>query len=174
MEANIIKVPIGSVTSKERAMSFGEHLHMDIFGPLPVKAIGGYSYVLTIVDDYSRWAYMIEIKNKSDALEKYHVFTNQLKNQFNIIVKILQSDNDAVFLGKEFEKILNDNGTIRHLTVHDTPEQNGVAERMHRTIMNIVRVSLLQYNMPQRLWLEAIKYCYKPRHICGTPILFST
>ena len=87
MEANIIKVPIGSVTSKEWAMSFGEHLHMDIFGPLPVKAIGGYSYVLTIVDDYSRWAYMIEMKNKSDALEKYHVFTNQLKNQFNIIVK---------------------------------------------------------------------------------------
>ena len=61
-------------------MLFREHLHMDIFRPLLVKAIGGYSYVLTIVNNYSRWAYIIEMKNKSDVLEKYHIFTNQLKS----------------------------------------------------------------------------------------------
>ena len=50
-----------------------------------------------------------------------------LNTKYNIKIKVLQSNNDSVFLSQNFSSFLDTQGTIRRLTVHDTP-QNGVAE----------------------------------------------
>ena len=85
-------------------------------------------------------------------------YARLLKTQHNITIKILQSDNDAVFLSEAFNKFLTEEGTKRFLTVHDTPQQNGVVERMHGTIMSMVRVNLHAAKLPLKLWGEALKY----------------
>ena len=63
-----------------------------------------------------------------------------------------------MFLSKQWEELLNSYGIIKELTVHDTPQQNGLAERTHQTILRLVRVNLLQAKLPKKLWFEAVKY----------------
>ena len=72
-------------------------------------------------------------------------------HKYNIRVKTLQSDNDSVFVSSDMTNYLRTQGTIPRLTVHDTPQQNGVAERVHQTIMNLVRVNLHTAALPNRL-----------------------
>jgi hypothetical protein len=81
-----------------------------------------------------------------------------LFTQYGIHVKILQSDNDSVFVSKEMTDYLKTQGTIARLTVHDTPAQNGVAERVHQTIMNFICVNLHMASLPNRLWWYAALY----------------
>ena len=63
-----------------------------------------------------------------------------------------------MFLSKQWEELLNSYGIIKELTVHDTPQQNGLAEWTHQTILRLVRVNLLQAKLPKKLWFKAVKY----------------
>ena len=76
--------------------------------------------------------------------------------QFNAKIKRLRSDRGGGFLGEQFSCHLRANGTERKLTVHDTPEHNGVAERLNRTLIERVRAVLHVSSLPKLLWGEAI------------------
>ena len=71
---------------------------------------------------------MIGITSKDEAFKEFKTYLNQLKTQNNVTTKIIRSDNDTVFLSKQWEELLNSYGIIKELTVHDTPQQNGLAE----------------------------------------------
>ena len=105
---------------------------MDIWGAASVQAKGGYYYLLTLVDDATRWCTMRPLRNKDDALKEYVIFATRLFTHQGKKVKFLQSNNNTVFLDHEFTDFLDSQGTVRRLTIHDTPSQNGVAERMHQ------------------------------------------
>ena len=85
---------------------------------------------------------------KDEAYAQWVIFTTELITQYNIHVKILQSDNNSVFTSKQMTDYLKTQGTIPRLTVHDTPQQNGVAEHVHQTIMDLVRVNLHTASLP--------------------------
>ena len=70
----------------------------------------------------------------------------------------LRSDRGGEYLSAEFNKYLKDNGIKRQLTIHDSPQQNGVAERLNRTLVEHARAMLIGKNMPMFLWPEAINY----------------
>ena len=101
---------------------------------------------------------MIPLHSKDEAYGAYINLTTQMKTQYNITVKILQSDNDPVFLSHQFSSYLNAQGTVRKLTVHDTPQQNGVAERAHQTILWGVRVAISAADITIHLWPQAAQY----------------
>ncbi|KAG8501480.1 hypothetical protein CXB51_003989 [Gossypium anomalum] len=69
--------------------------------------------------------------------------------------KYLRTDNGLEFCSDEFNRLCKSEGTVRHLTVRHTPQQNGVAERMNRTIMEKVRCMLSNANLPKSFWAEA-------------------
>lgn len=140
------------------APKYGDHVHMDIWGPAKVQTPSHGRYALTIVNDATRWCHMFVMPNKSDALSQYVKFQTWLQTQYGITVKVLQSDNDGAFLSKDFDEYLAKNGTDRRLTVHDTPAHNGVAERVHGTIFQIVRTNLASARLPTNLWGEALTY----------------
>ena len=73
-------------------------------------------------------------------------------------VKILHSDRGGEYLGKEFVLHLNSKGTTQKLTVHDTPQHNGVAERRNRTILERIRALLHSTGLPRTLWGEAARH----------------
>jgi hypothetical protein len=98
------------------------------------------------------------MKTKDEAYTVWVIFTTELFTQYRIKVKRLQSDNDAVFTSEEFRSYLKVQGTIPRYTVHDTPEQNGVAENVHQHIMNSICVNILSANLPKRLWWYAALY----------------
>lgn len=156
--ANIQRNPIPKKRTSQLAKAFGDHFHIDIFGKLRTTAIGGYLYLLTIVDDATRWTTMAPLKTKDEAYVAWVKFATMLFTQYGIKVKTLQSDNDTVFLSEDFTAYLESQGTLRRLTVHDTPQQNGVAERTHQTIIRHVRVCLESSKLPDKLWYYAVLY----------------
>ncbi|KAL5514580.1 hypothetical protein ACEPAG_1896 [Sanghuangporus baumii] len=141
-----------------KAEKFDDHLHMDIWGPAKTQTIGHARYALTIVDEATRWCQMFTMREKSEAFTKYKQFQAWLCAQYNITVKVLQSDNDAVFLSCKFEDYLSKNGTTHHLMVHDTPQLNGIAEHMHDTIFAVVRANLASSGLPTFLWGKCLTY----------------
>ena len=158
IRANIKRNIIPKERTSELSKKFGERLHIDIWGPAPTEAIGHIRYFLTIVDDATRWVKCMPLKTKDEAFIAYVKYTVQIFTQYGIQVKELQSDNDSVFLSEDFTRYLDSQGTIRRLTVHDTPQQNGVAERAHQTLLRGVRIALETSKLPKTLWLEALRF----------------
>ncbi|GJZ47598.1 retrotransposon protein, putative, ty1-copia subclass [Tanacetum coccineum] len=116
---------------------------------------GGKRYFLSIVDDYSRrvWVYILRFKH--EAFGKFKEWKQLVENQTGRTVKKLRTDNGLEFCNREFEQLCIESGIARHLTVVRTPQQNRVAERMNRTLMDKVRCLLIQSGLPKTFWAEA-------------------
>ena len=68
------------------------------------------------------------------------------------------TDRGGEFISHEFNVFCKANGISRQLTAAYTPQQNGVAERKNRTIMNMVRSMLSEKQVPKNFWLEAANW----------------
>ena len=71
-------------------------------------------------------------------------------------VKVLRSDNGGEYAGSHFVEYLSSEGARHELTVPKTPEQNWVAERLNRILMEMVRTMLFESNLPHKFWAEAL------------------
>ena len=94
-------------------------------------------YYVTFIDDYSRYTSVYFLKNNSEVLEKFKEFHTYAANITGKRVKILRSDNGGEYTSKEFESYLKKNGIVHQLSVPYNPAQNGVTERMNRTIKEL-------------------------------------
>jgi len=95
------------------------------------------------------------LTTKDEAFKSYQIYEAWLSTQHNARIKCLRSDRGGEYLSDEFSAHLKKAGTVRKLTVHDTPEHNGVAERLNRTIIEKVRAMLYDSGLPKFLWAEA-------------------
>ena len=142
----------------ERAKEFGGEIHSDVWGPAPVESKGGKRYYITFTDDKTRFTNLYLLAKKSDAFESYKTYEAWCSTQLDARIKVLHSDRGGEYLGKEFILHLNSKGTKQKLTVHDTPQQNGVAERRNRTIVERIRALLHSSGLPKSLWGEAARH----------------
>ena len=142
----------------ERAKVFAGEVHSDLWGPAPVETKGKKRYYITFTDDKTRLTTIYLLAKKNDAFESYKDYEAWCKTQLSAPVKILHSDRGGEYLGKEFKLYLNSKGTMQKLTVHDTPQHNGVAERRNRTILERVRALLHSTGLPRTLWGEAARH----------------
>ncbi|CAJ2678716.1 unnamed protein product [Trifolium pratense] len=133
-----------------------EYLHSDLWGPASVSTHGGGSYFLSIIDDYSRRVWVYIIKNKSDTFEKFKEWHTLIENQTGSKLKLLRTDNGLEFVSEQFNEFCRKLGIKRHKTVAYTPQQNGLAERMNRTLLERVRCMLLGAGLPKSFWGEAV------------------
>ncbi|KIP03168.1 hypothetical protein PHLGIDRAFT_78019 [Phlebiopsis gigantea 11061_1 CR5-6] len=156
--AKATRQPIASHRSSPRAADFGDRIHMDVWGPAPVQTINHARYALTMIDDATRWLESPLMRTKDEALAKYVRFEARLRTQYGITVKAVQSDRGGEFTGQDFTDHLTSQGTEQRLTVHDTPQHNGVAERSHLTTLNRVRALLISSGLPRMLWGEAHRH----------------
>ena len=92
-------------------------------------------YYVSFTDDYTRWTTIYCISQKLEVLAKYKEYKAWMRTQYSKLIKVLQSDRGREYLLKDFDNHLKANGTIRSLTVHDTPKENSVAERLNRTLL---------------------------------------
>jgi transposase InsO family protein len=130
-------------------------LHMDVCGPMPVDSIGGARYLATITDGYSRYAVVKPIRYKSDVVDFVQRTIPVLETQTGRSVRKVRTDNGKEYVNNVLTTYFNAKGIIHETTVPYTPEQNGVAERLNRTIMEKVRAMLHDGDLPQELWAEA-------------------
>ncbi|GKC88028.1 retrovirus-related pol polyprotein from transposon TNT 1-94, partial [Tanacetum coccineum] len=113
------------------------------------ESLGGKRYFLSIVDDYSRrvWVYILRFKH--EAFGKFKEWKQLVENQTGRTIKKLKTDNGLEFCNREFMQLCIKSGIARHLTVAGTPQQNGLVERINRTLMDKVRCLLIQSGLPK-------------------------
>ena len=71
------------------------------------------------------------LKQKSEVFKVFKQWKALVENQTGKKIKRLRTDNGMEFCSSEFDEFCRDEGIARHQTVHHTPQQNGVAERMN-------------------------------------------
>ena len=150
----------------KRSSSILEIIHTDICGPFSTPCFNGQKYFISFIDDYSRFMYLYLIYDKAEALDAFKTYKTEVENQHEKKIKILRSDRGGEYYGKytehgqskgPFARFLESEGIIAQYTMPGTPQQNGVAERRNRTLMDMVRSMLTNSNMQMNLWSEALK-----------------
>jgi len=95
------------------------------------------------------------LKNKLEAFQKFIEWHTLIGNQLGTKLKVLRTDNGLEFVSEQFNEFCRKVGIKRHKIVSHTPQQNGLAERMHKTILERVRCMLLSAGLPKTFWGEA-------------------
>lgn len=139
-----------------RAKGLLEVVHADLCGPMEVTSIGGSRYFLILEDDFSRMCFIYFLKSKDESLQYFKEFKSMVENQKNVKIKCFRSDNGGEFCSKAFDDYLKKNGIIHQTTNSYTPEQNGLSERMNRTIVEKARCMLFDSKLEKRFWAEAV------------------
>ncbi|KAK9031725.1 hypothetical protein V6N11_056015 [Hibiscus sabdariffa] len=92
-----------------------------------LAARGGYQYFITFTDDFSRYGYIYLMHHKSEALEKFMEFQNEVQNKHGKSIKALLSDRGGEYLSQDFYELLKECGIVSQLTPPGTPQWNGVS-----------------------------------------------
>nr|ABA97637.1 retrotransposon protein, putative, Ty1-copia subclass [Oryza sativa Japonica Group] len=148
-------------TSVHRTKGILDYVHADLWGPSRKPSLGGARYMLTIIDDYSRKVWPYFLKHKDDTFAAFKEWKVMIERQTEKEVKVLRTDNAGEFCSDAFDDYCRKEGIVRHHTIPYTPQQNGVAERMNRTIISKARCMLSNARMNKRFWAEAANTaCY--------------
>ena len=132
-------------------------VHSDLCGPMNIQARGGYEYFVTFIDDYSRYGYVYLLHRKSECFEKFKEYKAKTEKRHNKSIKSLRSDRGGEYLLGEFREYLSENGIESQLTAPGTPQQNGVAERRNRTLLESVRSMMSYSDLPKSFWGHALE-----------------
>ncbi|KRZ48337.1 Retrovirus-related Pol polyprotein from transposon TNT 1-94 [Trichinella nativa] len=108
------------------------------------NSIGGSKYFVTFIDDHSRWCETYFLKNRNEVVDAFMDFKSHAENQTGNKIKTLRSDNATEYCSENFQKFLRVNGIRHETSVQYTPQQNGVAERKNRTLLDMARCMLLE------------------------------
>ena len=120
------------------------------------NSLGGNRYFVTFIDDKSRFTAVYFMKTKDQVLEKFEEYEAMVTNITEKKIKILRSDNGGEYTSKEFFNYLKEKGIQHQLSVPRTPQQNGVAERMNRTIQETARSMMYNAGQDKKFWAEAV------------------
>ncbi|GJV28441.1 putative ribonuclease H-like domain-containing protein [Tanacetum coccineum] len=138
-----------------------ELLHMDLFGPVSVESINKKRYCLVVTDDFSRFSWVFFLATKDETSEILCNLIIGLEKQLNHNVKIIRCDNGTEFKNHAMNEFCAKKGIKREFSVARTPQQNGVAERKNRTLIEAARTMLADSLLPIPFWAEAVNTaCY--------------
>jgi len=111
------------------------------------------------------------LKNKNDVFSNFKKWKALIENQTNKKIKRLRTDNGLEFCEGQFNEFCENEGIVRHRIVWKTPQQNGVAECMNRTLLERARCMLSTANLSKDFWAEAINMaCYLVNRYPSTAI----
>ena len=130
---------------------------MDVCGPLP-GAVGGRQALtlLPFLDDYSKVAVVRLLAAKSDVAAAVRDVLQLLETQSGERALAVRTDNGGEYVSSELSEYFASRGIVHQKTAPYTPEQNGAAERLNRTLMDKVRPMLADAGLPQRLGAERL------------------
>ena len=131
-------------------------VHSDVCGPMQTQSIGGAKYFVTFIDDYTRCCAVYFMKHKSEVLDKFKEFEVTTTNAAGRAIGTLRTDNGGEYLSSAFQNYLKEKGIRHELTVPHCPQQNGVSERMNRTLVESARSMIAHAGLSNIFWAEAI------------------
>ncbi|GKB10012.1 putative ribonuclease H-like domain-containing protein [Tanacetum coccineum] len=136
-------------------------LHMDLFGPTNIRSIDQKYYSLVVTDDFSRFTWTFFLGTKDETFYVLKEFIALIENQLNKKVKGIRCDNGTEFKNAKLIELCGEKGIKRDYSNPRTPQQNGVAERKNRTLIEAARTMLADSKLPTMFWTEAVSTaCY--------------
>lgn len=142
--------------SNNRAKEKLDLIHSDVCGPMQTVTPSGKRYVLTFIDDHSKFTVIYLIKEKSEVFGKFREFVELCRTMFNRKPKMIRSDRGGEYMSAEFTKFLDREGIRYQRTAPYSPQQNGVAERKNRTLIEMARCMILEAKLENKFWGEAV------------------
>ncbi|CAI6003625.1 unnamed protein product [Closterium sp. NIES-64] len=139
-------------------------LHMDVWGPAPVRGQGHERYFLLVVDDYSRYTTVLPLRSKGAVTEVLIDWIRearlQLRKSFGSEFPVLRlhSDRGGEFSSRLLRDYCRARGIRQTFTLADSPQQNGIAERRIGMVMDVARTSMMHAATPHFLWPFAVRY----------------
>ncbi len=133
-----------------------EIISVDICGPFQVQGQQGERYFLLIIDNFSRYAKIYLQKQKNEATKNLKKYVVESERELKRKIKIIRSDNGGEFENNNFNEFCNKLGIKRQLTIAYNPQQNGLAERMNRTLVESIRCLLKTSGLSKSFWPEAL------------------
>ena len=120
-----------------------------------MKSFSSALYFVTFIDDCSKklWVYVLKIKDQ--VLEKFKEFHVLVDRQSSKKLKRIRTNNDGEYCGP-FDVYCKQHGIAHEKTPPKTPQLNGLAERMNKTLIERVRCMLSEAKLPKHFWGEAL------------------
>lgn len=156
-----------------RSKNLLEVVYTGVCGPFEVLSLGGSKYFVSFVDEFSRMLWVYLIKTKGEVLSVFKRFKAMAEKQAERAIKILRSDGGGEYTSKEFDQYCDENGILHEVTAPYTPQQNGVAERRNRTLLDMTRSMLKLKNLHDSFWGEAVTTAAYLLNKCPTKRLHS-
>ncbi|KAJ9565988.1 hypothetical protein OSB04_001954 [Centaurea solstitialis] len=147
-----------SKRAEYRATNILEMVHGDICGPVDPPTQAGNSYILVLIDDYSRYMWSFLLKHKSDASGVIKRFKRVIEKRTGKEIKTFHTDRGGEFTSHELNRFCDEEGISRMLTAPYAPQQNGIVERRNRTLLEMTRCLMKAKGVPNYLWGEAVRH----------------
>lgn len=145
------RIPQKSLTRATRPF---ELIHSDLYGPI----VSNFKcYVLTFIDDFSRYTWIYFLLHKRHTLTKFCEFTQMIPTTFFAPIGCLCSDRGGEYLSHDFTCFFQVHGITRQLTSAHTPHQNDIAEHKNRSLIEMARSIFIGASFPLQLWIEPVK-----------------
>lgn len=139
----------------------GDVVHSDVVGPLP-RSKSGSRYMVSFVDEYSRWTTIFVIQKKTFVTSCFREFMRSFEREHNTTIKCVHSDNGGEY--DALARFAKRRGIRIQRSAPYTPQSNGIAERQNRSIFEMARTSLLASGLPQSFWAEAVSNAVSVRN----------
>ena len=136
-------------------------IHSDIWGPSRATTTSNKRWFVTFIDDHTRlcWVYLMTEKSEVEGIFKN--FYNMIETQFDTKISILHSDNGPEYFKQTLGHFLHEKGIFHQTSCVYTPQQNGIAERKNRHLLEVARALMFSMNVPSYLWGDAVlTACY--------------
>jgi transposase InsO family protein len=157
----------GCLVGKQRRLSFPrqadfrareplELLHGDLCVPITPPTPAGNRFFLLLVDDFSRYMWIVLMKTKDKAFAAFKEVKEEIEVERKEKVKALRTDRGGEFNSDVFVEYCKDAGIKRFRTAPYSPQQNGVVERRNQTVLGMARSMMKSMRIPAEFWGEAV------------------
>lgn len=150
-------------TNNSRTHSRGAIVHSDLCGPMSCMSFSKSRYFVTFIDEYSRFVTVYPLHRKSDLEKLFPTFMAWFERRFHCVIRRLHSDGGGEYVG--MKSLLEEKGIEHYKTPPHSPNQNPIAERMNRTLVESARSMMESSSLPRVFWAEAITHAAHIRNL---------
>ena len=158
-QSKMAQTPHQHVDESNQQCAKMDRIHLDLVGPLAVtSAHGSFSYFQAGIDVGTRLSFVNLLKSKSDALDVSKVAIAALESESKTKLKSLRTDGGGEYVSAAWKSYVQEKGISHELTAPYSPQQNGMAERLNRTLLEKMRCLLIWSELPKSYWDVALLY----------------
>jgi transposase InsO family protein len=155
-------------SSPSRSTKPLELLHLDIAGPLRIQSAGGCRYFVTLLDDYSKHKAVKALKFKSEAPDFIKGTILHWERATGHKAVAIRHDRAKEFMSKDMSDWYHSHGIQMQPTSGYSPQENGAAERLNRTLWECALSMLADSGLSMMWWAEAVIHAAHLRNVTNS------